>query len=47
MQINNRTLITRIPEALLKESQGVSKSLNMHHSQFVRDAIKEKIERVK
>jgi len=45
--INNKALYTRIPETLLNDSQETAKSVNMHHSQFVREAIEEKIERVK
>jgi len=43
MQIKNSTLHIRIPESELKASQNTAKALNMHHSEFVRLAIKEKI----
>jgi antitoxin component of RelBE/YafQ-DinJ toxin-antitoxin module len=41
--INNARLYLRLPEALKQASQNTAKAFNMDHSQFVRDAIKEKI----
>jgi predicted DNA binding CopG/RHH family protein len=43
MITKNSTLHIRIPESELKASQDTAKALNMHHSEFVREAIKEKI----
>jgi predicted DNA binding CopG/RHH family protein len=39
----DKRLEIRIPESELKASQDTAKALNMHHSEFVRGAIKEKI----
>jgi len=36
----------RLPKELLNGSQDTAKAINMDHSQFVRQAIEEKIERV-
>ena len=43
MITKNSTLHIRIPESELKASQETAKALNMHHSEFVREAIKEKV----
>jgi len=45
--MNDTRLEIRLPKDLLKSSQDTAKALNMHHSTFVRQAIEEKIERVK
>jgi predicted DNA binding CopG/RHH family protein len=39
----DKRLEIRIPESELKASQDTAKALNMHHSEFVRSALKEKI----
>ena len=41
--MNNDRLEIRLPSELLKSSQDTAKALNMHHAQFVRQAIEEKI----
>ena len=43
MITKNSTLHIRIPESELKASQNTAKELNMSHSSFVRDAIKNEI----
>ena len=39
----DKRLEIRIPESELKASKDTAKALSMHHSEFVRDAIKEKV----
>lgn len=47
MKTKNEILHIRIEPELKKSCIDTAKVLNMHYSQFVRDAIKDKIERVK
>ena len=39
----DKRLEIRIPESELKASKETAEALNMHHSEFVREAIKEKV----
>jgi predicted DNA binding CopG/RHH family protein len=43
----DKRLEIRIPESELKASQDTAKALNMHHSEFVREAIKFSISSIK
>ena len=47
MITKNSTLHIRIPESELKASQKTAEALKMHHSEFVREAIREKVRSVK